>query len=531
MSISSVLNFLSTALGTAGPEIPELGITQESIFAGGPPSPLYDGIFEKSFDGHLQPLAARSPSPSPTASLLEHTPVLSYLPIRSDISPLSRKLLRTRHQHKERREGNIISHRPRRSKLPVAKTLFEGLRFSNADRRLKQLQPNQAHVTFGAVSMKSNTSVPRQKAVESIEMEELKPVLANSHKYPSESIPPVEPAQAQMGKCGSSILQMPRCRGSMAAKTGTLRRIESSVFEELENVSKTNNSEGHGIDVVSEAESEVGKKIVVTAFDTIGLLGKFYDSSSDEEESELRLKAEVIFNNETTPAARALKGNLSALALCASGHHLDDELQSVMVKSQERRLPRHSQEAIDGLNNTVVRSRLTNSRTENGNDDQENVNIPVVPVVGEVSESTVKMHPLLSTGVMQTPVHLDQLEPDIFENEMIGLSVATNRENQRRRNPLFRFKRKSFAPIENGSVNVREPASLKSQNGLTFQKWKVRAREPPRKVMASIERRLDIFAKIFRIRNFHRDKEPPIYPLFEDSFDDFISRTEFFRSG
>ncbi|KAJ8101278.1 hypothetical protein POJ06DRAFT_237418 [Lipomyces tetrasporus] len=503
MSITSVLNFLSTALGTAGPEIPELGITQESIFAAGPPSPIYDGIFEKSFDGRLPPLAARSPSPSPTASLLEHTPVLSYLPIRSDVSPLSSKLPRTRHQYKELREGHIVSpSRPRRSKLPVAKTLFEGLRFSNGDRRLTQLQPNQAHVTFGTVSMKSNTSVPRQKAVESIEMEELKPVLVNSHEYSSESIPAVEPSQSQMGKCGSRILQMPRQRGSTAAKTGTLRRIESSVFEELENVSRANDLEGHGIDVVSETENDVGKKIVVTAFDTMGLFGKIYDSSSDEEESELRLKAEVIFNNETMAAGRA--------------------------KSQEQWLPIHSREAIEGLNSTRVRSRLTISRIENRDDDQENAN---TPVIGEVSESTVKMHPLLSTGAMQAPVHLDQLEPDIFENEMIGLSAATNRDDKRKRNPLFKFKRKPLAPIENDSVNIRTPASLKSQNGLSFQKWKLRAREPPRRVMASIERRLNIFAKIFRTRNFHHDKEPPIYPLFEDSFDDFISRTEFFRSG
>ncbi|KAK9249047.1 hypothetical protein V1506DRAFT_139039 [Lipomyces tetrasporus] len=529
MSITSVLNFLSTALGTAGPEIQELGITQESIFAAGPPSPIYDGIFEKSFDGRLPPLAARSPSPSPTASLLEHTPVLSYLPIRSDVSPLSSKLPRTRHQYKERREGHIVSpSRPRRSKLPVAKTLFEGLRFSNGDRRLTQLQPNQAHVTFGTVSMKSNTSVPRQKAVESIEMEELKPVLVNSHEYSSESIPAIEPSQSQMGKCGSRILQMPRQRGSTAAKTGTLRRIESSVFEELENVSRANDLEGHGIDVVSETEKDVGKKIVVTAFDTMGLFGKIYDSSSDEEESELRLKAEVIFNNETMAAGRALKGNTSALALSASGYHFDDESQSVMVKSQEQWLPIHSREAIEGLNSTRVRSRLTISRIENRDDDQENAN---TPVIGEVSESTVKMHPLLSTGAMQAPVHLDQLEPDIFENEMIGLSAATNRDDKRKRNPLFKFKRKPLAPIENDSVNIRTPASLKSQNGLRFQKWKLRAREPPRRVMASIERRLNIFAKIFRTRNFHRDKEPPIYPLFEDSFDDFISRPEFFRSG
>ncbi|KAK9313579.1 hypothetical protein V1522DRAFT_264625 [Lipomyces starkeyi] len=519
MSISSVFNYLGTALSTAGPEVPELSIAQEGFFAGGPPSSLYDGVFEQSFDGRLLPMLARSPSPSPTASLLGRTPILSYSPIPLAASTLSLKPPRTCNQYQERRDGYIISPRPRRSKLSAPGSVLEGLHLSSADRHLTQRQPNQADLTYGAAVTRSNASIPEQKAMESIEMDELKPVLVNSRQYSFELIPSVgNPNYKEDGcSCASRVGQVQRQRESAAVKTGALRRIESSVFDELENESKLRDLEGNGIDVVSETEDDVGKKIVVTAFDTMGLFGGIYDSSSEEEDIESRLKTTLTFNNDAERTGVGLISNVSTLARRVSGRR-DDQSPSAMVKSLEGWLPIDSLEVIEELNNTGVRSR--SSIEEKGVDDKETDDIPAN---GDVCANTVKVYPFLSTGAMQPLLQLGQLEPDIFENEMIGLSVAKNGDNKSKRSLLCIFKRKSLVRIDNERLNIRIQASLKS---LSFRKWKLRARKHPRNVLASIEKRLDIFTKIFKSRN-SRGQEQPVHPLFEDSFDDFMSLTVF----
>ncbi|KAK9373042.1 uncharacterized protein V1513DRAFT_426997 [Lipomyces chichibuensis] len=516
MSISSVLNYLSTALSTAGPEVSELSIAQEGFFAGGPPSPLYDGVFEKSFDGRLLPMLARSPSPSSTASLLGHTQILSYTPIPLAASTLSPKPPRTCNQYQERREGYIISPRLRRSKLSAAGSLLEGLRLPSTDWHLTQRQPNQADHIYGAVATRSNASIPEQKAMESIEMDELKPVLVNSREYSFELIPSVGNPNYKKNGCRCARVRQVE-REFMAARTGALRRIESSVFDELENASKLRDLEGNGIDVVSETENDVGKRIVVTAFDTMGLFGGNYDSSSEEEEFESRLKTTLTFKNEAERRGVGLNSNMSALARQVSGRS-DDQSPSAILTSREGWLPIGSLEMIEELNNTSLRSR--SSIEERGVDDKETDD---VPANGNVSANTVKVYPFLSTGAMQPLLQLGQLEPDIFENEMIGLSVAAISDNKSKRSLFCIFKRKPLERINHEALNIRIQASLKS---LSIRKWKLQARKHPRNILASIEKRLDIFTKIFKSRN-SRDREQPVHPLFEDSFDDFMPLTVF----
>ncbi|KAK9495193.1 hypothetical protein V1508DRAFT_411202 [Lipomyces doorenjongii] len=519
MSISSLLNYLSTALSTAGPEVPELSIAQEGFFAGGPPSPLYDGVFEKSFDGHLLPMLARSPSPSPTASLLVHTPLLSYTPIPLAPSTLSPKPPRTCNQYQERREGCIISLPLRRSKLSAEGSLLEGLHLSSTGRRLTQRRPNQADLIYGAATTRSNASIPEQKTAESIAMDELQPVLLNSREYSFELIPSVGNLNYKEDGCicASRVRQVQAHRESLAAKTGALRRIESSVFDELESTSKVKDLEGNGIDVVSETENDVGKKIVVTAFDRMGLFGGIYDSSS-EEEIESRLKTTFTFKNDSERTDVGLNSNMSPLARRVSGRS-DDQSPSAMVKSLEEWQPIDSLEAIDELNNTGAGSR--SSIDEKGVNDKDTDDTPANG--DDVSANTVKVYPFLSTGAMQPLLQLAQLEPDIFENEMIGLSVAANGDNKSKRSLLSIFKRKSLVHIDNQVLNIRIQASLKS---LSLRKWKLQVRKHPRNALASIEKRLDKFTRIFKSTN-SRDQEQPVHPLFEDSFDDFMPLTVF----
>ncbi|KAK9367603.1 hypothetical protein V1509DRAFT_625661 [Lipomyces kononenkoae] len=503
-------------------QVSELRTVQDSFFASGPPCPLYDGVFEKSFDGCLPPMLAQSRSPSPTASLLANPQGFANTHLRS--LPLLPRSQQTCNQFK-RGEGTAMSVNLQRSRSSTPEPLFEALHLSNRDRHVTQRQPSHADVNYGAVAARADPSDKEQKETESIEMEELKPLLADSHEISFQQfMHPIghsQPMKHDYG-CTSRPLQRQGQPEFMSLRKDALRRIENSGFQESPTVSKVRALESNGIDAVPEAESDIGKRIVVTAFDTMSLFGTIYDSSTDEEEFEPRLASTLMFRNSAEPTGAALRSNLSSSVLPVSANHSKDESPLAIANSLERRLSTHSlhesEDALDAVdavdavdaNNTGTRSRSDIEGMGNIVAGKENNSLQAN---GELNGSTVRIHTFLSMGLMQAPLQLDQLQPDIFGNETAGISVTGNGDDTTKRNLLDLFKRKYSERVGNEAPNVQTSASL---NSVRHRRWRLRVRKPQR-VLASMKR-LDIFTKLFKPGNAPV-KEEPVHLLLEDSSD------------
>ncbi|KAK9239374.1 hypothetical protein V1525DRAFT_398634 [Lipomyces kononenkoae] len=502
------------ALSATEPEAPDVRIVENNFFTSGPPCPLYDGVFEKTFDGRLPTMLAQSRSPSPAAFLLADPRVFATGPLRP-VVPLSPKLRQACNQLK-RREGTTMSLSLQHPRSSTPESLFDELRLSDTDRHLTQRQPSQADVNYGAVATRADPSTQKQKETESIEMEELKPVPADSREFAfpqsTRSVGHPKPMREGHG-CASRVLQRQGQPEFLSVKKDALRRVENCGFKEFSTASKVRAMEGNRIDIVSEAENYTGKNVVVTSFDTMRLFGSFYGCSTDEDEFEPILESTLGFRNTAESTGVALHSNMSSSVLPVPSNRSNDESPLAIINSLERRptiYSHHERDAIQA-DKADTRSRSYIEGTGNIVADEEN-NCPQVN--GELNDNTVRVYTLLSTGPMQPPLQLDQLEPDIFGNEIAGLSVAVNGDNKDKRKILGIFKRKYSELVDNDSPNIRMSANLKS---VRLLKWHLRVRKPQR-VLASIEKRLDIFTKLFKSVNAHV-KEQPGHLLLEDSSD------------